>query len=141
MTALRHLADTRRATPGPCAICGAEARYWHRTGLAAGGLVRAARACEEHDDAVKRALDQLTTEDAALLTPARRRRAAAAAARRRVDRMRGVASAHARADASLRGASSACHTLALLSGVAAREAEALSAYADALEEIDRAPVD
>lgn len=133
MSALRSLADARRATSGPCAICGRPAASWHRTGLAAGGLVLAARACEEHEHEVVRALHDLDTSDVVALTPRHRRRARAASARRRAARLTGAACGHARADASLRGASSACHAHALVSGAMAREAAALVAFADALE--------
>lgn len=122
MSPIKSLADARRATSGPCAICGAPAASWHRTGLAAGGLLRAAHACEQHEQQAVHALHNLSMEDAVRLTPHHRRIERAAAARRRAARLDGNGAAFGRESARLRGASSHTHTYALLAGAADREA-------------------
>jgi hypothetical protein len=131
-TILTHLADPRSATPGPCAICGSDATSWRRTGLAAGGLVRAARACEAHEHDVVSALAALTMDDCVSFVPRARRLARADAAERRAERLCARAGGWRRMSASLRGASSHTHTCALVGGACAREAAALDAYAAAL---------
>lgn len=49
---IRSLADSRRATPGPCCLCDAPATQWHRTGRHrsdADGLTTAVRCCDAHE--------------------------------------------------------------------------------------------
>jgi len=131
MTVLRSLAHPLRATPGRCAICGAPATSWHRTGLAAGGLTRAARACAAHERDVVAALKALTLDECVQLT--RRRAQAARTARARANRLEHKADQYARQSAALAGASSATHSTFVVAGYYRQQATVLRAYADALE--------
>lgn len=124
-----RLARITHGDAGKCACCDAPARTWYRTGIIADGRITvAARYCEAHDPdlhpGAAQLLASLTVADVARLSPARARRAAA-----QVARAEGVAAAHGRASAELRGASSATHTHALLAGAARAEAETLRALA------------
>jgi len=120
-----RLARITHGDSGPCACCSAPASAWYRTGIIADGrLVVAARYCDAHDPDIHpgaaQRLGSLTIADVARLSPRRARRAARAAARSEAQ-----ASAHGRLAASLRGASSATHTHALLGAVAQAEADSL----------------
>lgn len=122
---IRRLARITHGDAGPCACCDRPAVAWHRTGVIADGrLMVAARYCAEHDPDTRpgaaQLLGALTVADVARLSPRRARRARAAEERRRQ-----ASEAHYRASATLRGASSATHTHALLAGIAEEEAETL----------------
>jgi len=131
-TRIRRIAPSNRATGGLCAICDAHATTWHRTGLAAGGLTVAGRACADHEQEVVSGLVRLTAEDLARLTPRHRRAARAASALRRADRLDGYARGWRRHSAGLQGASSLTHTCAIAGAVCGRESGALRDLAAAL---------
>jgi hypothetical protein len=126
------LANVRDATAGSCGICGLAATMWRR-GTGHDGLVLAVRACDAHEDQAVDARNAITVAEYAASIPAGRRAARAAAARRKADRLRGVAAGQSRRSASLRGASSATHTLALLGGWNEQQAGTLDRLATALE--------
>jgi hypothetical protein len=126
------LASVRDATPGPCCFCGQAATMWRR-GTGHDGLVLAVRACDAHEAEAVVARDAITVAQYAASIPVGRRAARAAAARRKADRLRGAAEGQSRRSASLRGASSATHTLALLAGWNEQQAGTLDRLATALE--------
>lgn len=135
---IRGLADTRRATGGPCCICGADATQWHRSsrrGTDADGLTLAVRCCDAHERDALAAMHALTIADVAALVPRSRRAARAAGARSRADRLEGRGRRCLYASAALRGASSAHHTYAALGSMAGMEADCLRRLADALDAI------
>jgi len=132
METLKKLADPRRPSAGKCAVCGAEAATWHRTGKAAGGLRRAALACPEHESAVVAALDALTLEQCVAFVRPARRAATAEAAVRHAEKLEERAWNHLRTSARLAGASSHTHLFSLLSGAAETEARVLREFAAAL---------
>lgn len=133
------LTDTRRATPGACAICGADATKWLRGTISEATYVVACRSCDAHEHDARRAMSALTLAELAARIPRSRRASRAASARRRADRLRGRSRAHGRCSADLRGASSHTHTHSLMSGYLAAEADALDAFADALDAIEVTP--
>ena len=128
MTTIRRFAPATEAGAhgGVCAICETEAVAWQRTGLCAGGLVRAAYACAEHAPVLLEALRGMTLAEVAEITSTRTTRAA----RARAARLRDRADRYARRSAALVGASSATHTAAILQGSDLREAAALDRLAD-----------
>lgn len=127
-----RLADTRRATPGECAICGASATMWLRFTLSSAVYTVAVRACDAHEQAARSAASALTLADIAATVPRSHRARRAASARRRADRIRGVSRDHGRISADLAGASSLSHTHGLLSAYRAAQADAWDALADEL---------
>lgn len=126
---LRALADPRAARAGRCCIagCTAAGKNWRRTSLTPAGT-RAVRTCDRHELLGEYLLSRLTMEDAVRLATPAQVRAAARIAEQESQRAR----AHACISASLRGASSATYTHALLAGAHEREAECQRAFARAV---------
>ena len=62
MTTIRRFAPATEAGAhgGVCAMCDCQAVSWQRTGLCAGGLVRAAYACAAHEASILVALKEMT---------------------------------------------------------------------------------
>jgi hypothetical protein len=107
-------------------MCSSPAVAWQRTGLCAGGLVRAAYACAAHEASILAALNEMRIDDVAAITSTRTARAA----RVRAARLRDRAAQYGRRAAALVGASSATHTYAAMGCAAAQEADALDRLAD-----------
>jgi len=128
---LLRLARITHGDAGRCSCCDAPAHSWYRTDIIADGRITvAARYCEDHDPGMHpgaaQTLGELTVVDVARISPRRAARAA-----RLVEAEQARARAHSYADASLRGASSACHTHALFAGLYEARAETLQRLAAA----------